>query len=1063
MSPFVTLSTILAVILFSHQVNHVKPLVEVSLILTSDDPNGTDPCAISGSQNSTVQNITIWGSTTVNCSVYVTVLSEGKVYLEVTDGQTNGTDYLYVKRLGYEGICRRFVAYTNHSNQDTLCPISFSQSNLTIQFRGDITLQVTGISSISNVDLGENGCEYRESSNEVDTYEGQVSSCQRAKGYNQVITCEYRVRDEIWDYLSRWSYDTKCDASCPLNCNCTLGDNEIIQECLNKHRITEQLSIMIFPTNVSNLNLSRNSLSTVNSKAFVAIGDMIERLDLGFNKLTLEVGMFQNLANLLELGLADNGLTGIPIGAFSGLKSLKELWLYRNSLTVLEVGVFDGFGELERLVLWGNKLSSIQVSLLANLTRLRELYLYKNKISVLEVGVFDRLGALQILSLQENELSSIQVGLLANPTRLRQLWLNRNNLSALEVGVFDGLGDLEMLALQDNKLSSIQVGLLANLTRLRGLLLNRNNLSVLEVGVFDGLGDLERLDIHSNQLSSIQVGSLANFTRLKELSLYRNKLSVLENGVFDGLRDLKTLLFWGNELSNVQIQVFKGLSDLTFLSLHYNKLIHLDMIAHANMCFLIYLYINNNILTTLHPHTFQCMASLQYLLLDQNKLTHLNSNLFHGLNSLRELVLADNFIHSLPYTLFIDLLNLHLLDLKNNRLHELPQLYHITNLKEMKITGNPLKWITSRSFDNLPTSVQIYVDQPEVCICYATKITVCSYTLPLSQYFTCDRLLAEKAGVIVMFTFGFGAMFANAGVLITKLKLMQKGEIKVQPLLIGNLAMSDLLMGIYMIIIASADVYYGNYFPINSETWRKSNLCRSAGAIAIISSEASVIFITMLSIDRFIGIRYPYTVHKLRVKSTCLAALVTWISTVIIGVTASALAGVNVEFYDNSHVCIGLPFVQITNYKYKERNISSSRFYERFEDELAAVDTVHSAITVNQSPGLYFSDTLFLGFNLLCMLIIIFCYVVLVKTVSETSEDAGRSREMKEQIELTARVTAIIMTDVCCWLPIILMGILVQSGAVELKPQVYAWTVMFVPSFQLHHQPIILYIQDNYI
>ena len=181
MSLFVTLSTILAVILFSHQVNHVKPLVEVSLIVTSDDPNGTNPCFISGSQNSTVQNLTIWGSTTVDCSVNVTVLSKGKVYLEVIDGQMNGTDYLYVERLGYEGTCKRFVAYTNYSNQDTLCPISFSQSNLTIQFRGDVTLQLTEPSSIFDVDLGENGCEYLDTSNEVGTHEGQVTVAREQK------------------------------------------------------------------------------------------------------------------------------------------------------------------------------------------------------------------------------------------------------------------------------------------------------------------------------------------------------------------------------------------------------------------------------------------------------------------------------------------------------------------------------------------------------------------------------------------------------------------------------------------------------------------------------------------------------------------------------------------------------------------------------------------------------------------------------------------------------------------------------------------------------------------
>ena len=1006
MSPFIELSVIFAAMVLSHQANNMHPSVKASLVSTSDDPNGTHPCVLSGEQNSTVQNCTIWGNTAVDCTVTVNVLLQGRVYLEVIDGQMVGTDYLYVERLGYEGVCKRFVAYTNCSNQDTLCPISFSQSNLTIQFRGNITLQFTALSLVPDADLGQNDCEDFGQTIEVGTHEGQMPSCQEAKGYNQVITCRNRVRDEIWITRLDWSHDTWCNGSCAMGCNCTLGDREVIQECLNdEHTITKQSSIMIFPTDVSNLNLSHSGLSTLDRRAFVAIGKKIERLDLGFNKLFLEVGMFQNLVNLLELGLTDNGLTGIPRGAFIGQKSLQQLWLYRNSLTVLEDGVFDGLRDLE------------------------------------------------FLMLRDNELSSIQVGSLANLTRLRRLWINDNKLTVLQDGLFEGLGDLETLSLRDNELASIQLGSLANLSTLLTLWLNSNKLTVLKDGIFDGLGNLETLVLWGNELASIQLGSLAKLTRLRELWLHNNKISVLEDGIFDGLGNLEKLSLWDNELAIIQTRTFQGLSRLRSLFLDVNKLVHLNMVTSGKMCLLRNFAANNNTLTTLHPDTFECMTVLKYLFLYQNKLTYLDSRIFKGLGRLKELILADNCIRSLPDMIFTDLLNLHLLDLKNNELQEVPQTFYMTNLMEMKITGNPLKWITSQSFYNLTTSVQIYVDQPEVCLCYATNFTRCDYSKPLSQYFTCDQLLSENAGVIVMFILGFGGIFGNSCVLIKK--LMERGENKVQSLLIGNLAMSDLLMGIYMIIVASADVYYGQYFPINSETWRKSNLCRSAGAIAVISSEASVIFITLISIDRFICIRYPYTLHKLRVKSTCLTALVTWIFTLIIGVIASTLAGVNADFYDNSHVCIGLPFVQIVDYQYKERNISSSRPFERLGNDFAAVDTVRSTIAENQSPGLYFSVALFLGFNLVCVLTIIFCYAVLLKTVSESSQKVGRRQDMKEQIELTTKVTAIVMTDVCCWLPVILMGIVVQSGAVELEPQVYAWTVMFVLPFNSTINPFL--------
>ena len=684
MSPVIAFCLVFMVI--SHHTSHVDSLVEVEvedfLIPTSDDlirtGNGTHPCDLIGSHNSTVQSFTIWGNSTVDCSVNVTVLSKGRVYLEVIDGHMIGTDFLYVKRLGAEGICKRFVAYTDYSNHDTFCPLSFSDSNFTIQFRSDITLQLTiqltELTSLTDPELKESDCEDLGQSVEVGTHEGQRSSCQRAKYYNQVIACEYRERDKIWDYLSGWSYDTKCEISCPLNCNCSLGvDKEVIQECLDSsHKVTNQPSIMIYPTDVSNLNLSHNSLTTLNSKTFVAIGDGIERLDLGFNKLILEVGMFQNLINLLELGLTDNWLTDIGYGVFSDLKSLKQLWLYRNQLTSMVHGVFEGLGDLEKLILWGNKMSSVHLGLLANLTKLKE------------------------------------------------LWLNGNKLVVLENGVFEGLGDLERLELQDNHLSSIQVGLLANLTKLKLLWLHGNKLSMLEDCMFEGLGNLEGLSLFDNKLSKIQTGT------------------------------------------------FTDLSKLSYLFLDSNKLVHLNMIASAKMCNLRKFHAENNTLTTLHPDTFQCMTSLVYILLDHNKLTYLNASLFKGLKNLEELVLADNFLRSLPAAIFRDLLNLHLLDIKNNRLHKIPQLYYMTNLKELKMTGNPFNWIISQSFDNLTKYVQIYVDQPEVCLCYATHVIKCSYTLPISQYFTCDRLLAEKAGVIVMFMLGFGAVFGNTCVLAKK-------------------------------------------------------------------------------------------------------------------------------------------------------------------------------------------------------------------------------------------------------------------------------------------------------
>jgi fluoride ion exporter CrcB/FEX len=63
-----------------------------------------------------------------------------------------------------------------------------------------------------------------------------------------------------------------------------------------------------------------------------------------------------------------------------------------------------------------------------------------------------------------------------------------------------------------------------------------------------------------------------------------------------------------------------------------------------------------------------------------------------------------------------------------------------------------------------------------------------------------------------------------------------------------NLGISDLLMGIYLYIIAVADVsFHGEYF-LHETSWRESFACKFAGVITTLSSEVSVCFTLLISL-----------------------------------------------------------------------------------------------------------------------------------------------------------------------------------------------------------------------
>ena len=480
----------------------------------------------------------------------------------------------------------------------------------------------------------------------------------------------------------------------------------------------------------------------------------------------------------------------------------------------------------------------------------------------------------------------------------------------------------------------------------------------------------------------------------------------------------------------------------------------------------------NNRLVSLSPELFNCLHELDALWLGHNNLVLLPARLLSDLKNvkivgfknnslvslpttlfltnvlLRNLYLADNQLQFLSFHLLDNLINLDLLDLSNNRLTNIPRLGHMTRLRSLNLYGNPLTSITHEHFHGISDTVTTVADQSVICVCYLNSSDTCFNTNERSSYLTCSSLLSLTVLSVFTWILGISATIGNGFVLFWKQSKDSSQENKVQSFLIRNLAVSDFLMGIYMIIIASADAYYKEYFPMNAEEWRSGPTCRIAGTLAFTSSEASVFFVTLISIDRFINIMFPYTIHKLRIRSTRWFSAMVWAISITLGLCASLLAGRNSGFYDNSHVCIGLPLAQLVSF---DTNVTSVSTGVEWSDNAFAHYTVYKTVNVvkteYRSPGVYFSVAVFIGLNMLCFLLILLCYIVIikhVKTVSQTSKAASRQRDMAEEIRMTVKVSAIVLTDFFCWFPICLISALVQAGVVSIPSDVFAWVVTFV-------------------
>jgi hypothetical protein len=77
--------------------------------------------------------------------------------------------------------------------------------------------------------------------------------------------------------------------------------------------------------------------------------------------------------------------------------------------------------------------------------------------------------------------------------------------------------------------------------------------------------------------------------------------------------------------------------------------------------------------------------------------------------------------------------------------------------------------------------------------------------------------------------------------------------------LVSNLCVSDLLMGAYIAIIGAADATYKGRYARNELRWLQSPACKVAGFLSLVSSEMSALIILLITLDRFLVLRFPFS------------------------------------------------------------------------------------------------------------------------------------------------------------------------------------------------------------
>ncbi|KAK3098302.1 hypothetical protein FSP39_018119 [Pinctada imbricata] len=462
---------------------------------------------------------------------------------------------------------------------------------------------------------------------------------------------------------------------------------------------------------------------------------------------------------------------------------------------------------------------------------------------------------------------------------------------------------------------------------------------------------------------SLNLPLLDDFRTLAELNMTYCGVSNLPPYFFSNLSNLYSLDMSHNNISTLVSYTFYGLGNLKSLILY-----------------------GNSDLANIEPRAFIGMSKLSHLSIKNTRLSVLKRETFIGLDSLLTIDLSENMIKAIEDDTF----------------------FSLSTVKSLDVTNNRIEDFSNGIFNGLSTLETLHTDAFVFC-CLKPKTVSSDMCFPKEDEFSsCDDLMRNDVLRWFLWIIGVSALLGNFGVIIYRLTFDRATLKKGHGILIANLGVSDFFMGVYLLIIASSDLYFRGRYIWNDLSWRRGGICKFAGVMSTIASECSVIFLCFITIDRIIAVRFPFGQYRITQKKALVACGIAWgvifLLAVVPLIPSSYFMG---QFYSRSAVCLALP------------------------------------LTRDKPAGWEYGTAIFIIFNFLVFIKIAFGQITIYREISAAMDAKIRSQRKNQDVAIARGLFMVVLTDFICWFPVGVMGIMALSGK-AIPGEVYAWTAVFI-------------------
>lgn len=452
--------------------------------------------------------------------------------------------------------------------------------------------------------------------------------------------------------------DKKSAVSCAIDLELLdISQNHFVLLPANSFGILKRLKILI---------ISNNEISMLADKALGGLRNL-EVLDISSNKIVaLPSELFKDPSpSLKKIHLQNNSISVLSPGLFSNLDQLQDLDLSINQLTSswINKSTFKGLIRLVLLDLSSNKITKLESEMFADLYTLQILNLRHNLLENIDADTFAPMNNLHKLLLSHNKIKYLDAYSLNGLTVLSLLSIDNNALTGVHPEAFRNCSSLQILNLNGNELTKIPLAL-KDMRLLRTLDVGENLITSLDEPGFRGLNKVYGLRLIGNQIENISRSAFRELPELEILNLAKNQIKFIERGTFEASPSIEAIRLDGNFLTHID-GLFNNMPRLVWLNVSDNNLTQFDF-SHIPAK-LQWLDVHKNNLSELtNVYGLDDQLHLQTLDVSFNRLEKVTASSFP--NTIELLFLNDNLIHEVDPHTFLHKTNLSRVDLYANRI-----------------------------------------------------------------------------------------------------------------------------------------------------------------------------------------------------------------------------------------------------------------------------------------------------------------------------------------------------------------------------------------------------------